>query len=201
MKSLTCMCETSFEADIADELDLDTDQRALKAIRDGSFMSYPCPNCGKILKPEMPVSLLSAKLGLKLLFIPEIDRLSFYNGKYPVAQDFECVIGFPELLDRVRALSDGFDHRAIEIMKYIFLCKAQESDPEAQIRVFYHGIEKDQLVFHIHGLSRGDIAVIKAPKSLYDMSLKDIPEKSAQEPFSTMLKRPYVSVHRLEMED
>jgi hypothetical protein len=201
MKSITCMCETTFDVDIKDEIDLDADPGSVERIRSGDFMNFPCPNCGKALKPEFPVTLLSGAKKLKLLMIPEVERLSFYRGKYPVPSGSECVIGFPELLDRIRAVYDGFDHRAIEIMKYIYLSKAQESDPEAQARVFYHGLESGSLCFHVHGLSSGNIAIVKAPRQLYDMTVQDLPSRTGQEPFSTILKAPYVSVNHLEIED
>jgi hypothetical protein len=202
MKSITCLCENTFDADIPDEVDLDGDSAQLDKIRSGGFLSFTCPACGKTLKPEFPLKVKSASLKLALLMIPEDERMTFYRGKYEVPAGFECVIGYPELLDRVRAIADGFDHRAIEIMKYIFLCKAEDSDPKAQPFIFYHGIEDGSLCFHVHGLKDdGDVAVVKAPRKLYEMTLKELPAKSTEEPFDAILKPPYVSVNRLDMEE
>lgn len=201
MKSITCMCETTFDADIPDEIDLESDKVQLASIKSGSFLSFVCPSCGKTLKPEFPVKVAFPSKKLFFFMIPEYDRMSFYRGKYEIPSGYECVIGFPELLDRVRAVADGFDHRAVEIMKYIYLCKAEESDPEAQPSIFYHGLESDSLCFHVHGLKSDSVAVVKAPRQLYEMTLKDLPAKSSQEPFNEVLKPPYVSVNRLDMEE
>lgn len=202
MKTITCLCENSFDVDIPDEIDLDADQAHLDKIRSGGFLSFPCPACGKTLKPEFPVKVKSASLRLSLFMIPEDERMTFYRGKYQVPSGYECVIGYPELLDRVRAVADGFDHRAIEVMKYIFLCRAEESDPKAQPLIFYHGIEEGSLSFHVHGLKDdGNVAVVRAPRQLYEMTLKELPAKSKEEPFDAILKPPYVSVNRLDMEE
>jgi hypothetical protein len=201
MKSITCLCENTFDVDIPDEIDLDSDTAQLGKIRSGGFLSFSCPACGKTLRPEFPIKVKFPSRRLAFFMIPEDERMTFYRGKYDVPEGYECVIGFPELLDRVRAVADGFDHRAIEIMKYIYLCKAEESDAKAQPSVFYHGLESDSLSFHIHGLKEGNVAVVKAPRQLYDMTLKDLPAKSTQEPFDAILKPPYVSVNRLDMEE
>jgi len=201
MKTITCLCENTFDVDIPDEIDLDGDAVQLDKIRSGGFLSFSCPACGKTLKPEFPLKVKSANLALSLLMIPEDERMTFYRGKYDVPSGYECVIGYPELLDRVRAVADGFDHRAIEVMKYIFLSKAEDSDPSAQPFIFSHGIEDGSLSFHVHGLKDGNVAVVKAPRKLYEMTLKDLPSKSKEEPFDAILKPPYVSVNRLDMEE
>jgi hypothetical protein len=200
MKTITCMCEHSFDADFPDEVDLDREPQWLAQILSGDLFKLTCPKCGKVLKPEFPLRLSSVERKLDLFLIPETERTSFYRGDYKVPAGASCVIGFPELLDRVKVLRDGLDVRAIEIMKYVYLSKAEESNQEADISVCYFGKESGALCFHIYGLSAdGKIAVIKAPLANYESLLQALPAQAASDPYKTIVQPPYVSVRRFEM--
>jgi hypothetical protein len=201
VKDITCVCERSFEADVPDEVDLDRDEAVLPSILDGSFQSYACPSCGKLLKPEFPVLLRSASRKTNVFFLPESERGTFYADAAKAPSGSEVVIGYPELLERAREMTAGLDPRPLEIMKFFYLQKAEEKSPEGEIRVFFHGIEADSLVFHIHGMAQDEIAVIKAPRSSYDRTLAELPERAKTAPYASILAPPYISIRRLDVEE
>jgi hypothetical protein len=201
MRDIMCVCERSFEADVPDEVDLDRDEAAIPSILDGSFLSYTCPSCGKLLKPEFNVLLRSASRKADVFFLPESERGTFYSGGATLPPGSEVVIGYPELLERVREMVAGLDPRPLEIMKFFYLQKAEDKSPEGEIRIFFHGIEADSLVFHIHGMSKDEIAVIKAPRSSYDRTVAELPERSKEAPYASILAPPYISIRRLDVEE
>lgn len=202
MRSITCFCEHTFDADLPEEIDLDREPAWLESIISGDFFKITCPNCGKVLKPDLETRLRYPSKKLDLVLIPELERTTFYRGQYKLPAGVECVIGFPELQDRVRAVRDGFDYRAVEIMKHVYLTKAEESDPDADASVYYRGKEADgALCFHVFGLSSGKVAVVKAPLGMYELVLRELPERMKTEPYSIILQPPYVSVKRFDMVD
>jgi hypothetical protein len=201
MKSVSCICENVFDAEVPESMDLDASPEAAASILDGSFLNFTCPACGKLLKPEFRMRVTAPSRKLDLEFLPEEDRAAFYAGKLSIPAGRECVIGFPELLDRVRVVMAGLDHRAVEVMKYVYLSKAEEQNPHADIQVYFHGLEGDSLVFHILGVAEGQVAVIKADRSMYESVQRDLPARSGRPPFSAILSPPYVSVRKLDMED
>jgi len=201
MATITCICERSFDAEVPEALDLAADGTALPSILEGSFLNYRCPSCGKLLKPEFPLRLVSASRKAEIRFLPESERGSFYAGAVKTPAGADVVIGYPELLDRIRALQAGLDPRALEIMKYVYLEKAEEKCPDGEIRVYLGGVEGDSILFHIHGMAKDEIAVVKASRAMYDKTLKDLPNRAKMAPYSTILTPPYISVRRLDLEE
>ena len=116
MRKVTCMCETSFDADLPEEIDLDSEPGRIDEILSGTFFQVSCPNCGTILKPELPVRLLSRKRGMDIQVLPELERLSFHLGEVTVPKGAELLIGYAELFERARMVTDGLDPAAMEII-------------------------------------------------------------------------------------
>jgi hypothetical protein len=201
LRDIMCVCERSFEAEVPEEIDLDRDDAAIPSILDGTFLSYRCPACGKLLKPEFTVFLHSDSRKTGVFFLPESERGTFYAGAATTPPGSEVVIGYPELLERVREMVAGLDPRPLEIMKFFYLQKAEEKCPEGEIRIFFHGIEADALVFHIHGMAKDEIAVIKAPRSSYDRTVVELPDRARTAPYASILAPPYISIRRLDVEE
>ena len=54
-RKLVCLCEYEFEQEIPESVDLSREPHVEQDILDGEFLTARCPNCGKLLKPELPV--------------------------------------------------------------------------------------------------------------------------------------------------
>lgn len=201
MRKVTCMCETSFEADLPEEIDLDAEPGRIDEILSGTFFQVSCPNCGTVLKPELPVRLLSRKRGMDLQVLPELERLSFHLGEVTVPKGAELLIGYAELFERARMLTDGLEPGAMEIIKYYLLLKAEEGAPEsAELSVAYAGLQEGtgRLLFHIGGMKEGEIAVLPIGRDYYERILKEASATMKKEPFDAMFAGPYKSIKVLE---
>jgi hypothetical protein len=198
MRKVTCRCESSFDADLPDEIDLDAEPSTLDAILSGEFFQVTCPNCGSKLKPELRVRLFSKKRGLDLTALPELERTSLYRGAADIAKGSEALVGYAELFERARALVDGLDPEVLEIIKYWLVAKAQESDPDADLQASYAGIEEGKLRFQVAGLKQGEVAVLHVGRSLYDKTVADKARSLRSEPFDKIFAGPYRSIRALE---
>ena len=198
MRQVTCMCETVFDADLPDEIDIDSTPGILDEILAGDFLAVRCPNCGTQLKPELRVRLFSAKQNWNFVVVPELERMSLYLGKAGLPAGAEAVVGYIELFERAKILSDGLDPETIEILKYFLIQKAEEQAPEAEISVTYAGKKGGKLSFHLSGLKEGQVAVLPIDESTYDKTLSDKKSNLREAPFDRIFKGPYRSVRMLE---
>jgi hypothetical protein len=195
------MCETSFDADLPEEIDLDAEPGRIDEILSGIFFQVSCPNCGTTLKPELAVRLLSRKRHMDVQVLPELERLSFHLGEVSVPKGAELLIGFAELFERARIMADDLDPAAVEIIKYYLLLKAEEGAPDsAELSVSYAGLQEGsgKLLFHIGGIREGEIAVLPIGRDYYDRILKEVPATVKKEPFDAMFAGPYRSIKVLE---
>jgi len=195
------MCETSFDADLPEEIDLDAEPGRIDEILSGTFFQVSCPSCGTLLKPELSVRLLSRKKHLDIQVLPELERLSFHLGEVSVPKGAELLIGYAELFERARMIADGLDPAAVEIIKYYLLLKAEEGAPEsAELSVAYAGLQEGsgKLLFHIRGMKEGEIAVLPIGRDYYERILKEAPSTIKKEPFDAIFAGPYRSIKVLE---
>jgi hypothetical protein len=199
--TFTCICEREIQAEVPESIDLDASPEYRGAILDGSFLTFACPACEKVHKVEFALRLVWPSKGQDIHFIPESERMLFYRGKKKVPDKAQCVIGYPELLERIRILEAALNPAAVEIMKYIYQTKAEEANPDSDIKVYFHDYRDGALSFHVLGVSKDEIALIKAPKSMYDLALADLPNKAKTAPFKDFLSPPYVSVRSLDLEE
>lgn len=201
MRTVTCMCESSFDADLPEEIDLDEAPGTIQDIIEGKFFAVTCPSCGTVLKPELSVRLYSKKRNMDLKVIPEIERLSLYLGKKSV-EAREVLVGYAELYERAKVLADGLDPEAVEILKYFLSLKADEKAPEgAEIRVAYAGLDEGgRLLFHVQGIKEGEVAVLPMARASYDKIVADKAKTMKEEPFNLIFKGPYRSLRALEAE-
>jgi hypothetical protein len=192
------MCETVFDADLPEDFDLDLNPDVLDEILKGEFLAVRCPNCGTRLKPELRVRLFSEKNKVNLFMLPESERMSLYLGKAGIPDGAEAVVGYAELFERVKVLSDKLDPVAMEILKYLLMQKAEEQAPDADISVAYAGMKDGKLSFHLSGLKEGQVAVLPIETSTYAKTLEDKPRSIREAPFDRIFKGPYRSIRMLE---
>jgi len=212
-QKITCFCENAFDAEIPDEIDLDSGN-SLEEIANGSFLNFNCPSCGKKHKPEFQLSLVWPSKNLRFEVFPELDRGEFYRRKkQPQEKLFgdkkpyklETIIGFPEMADRLEVLKNGLEPAVIEAIKYYLYLKAEEQYPDDELEIWFFASAPEQgsgepgsLEFHIHGIHResaeGEVAVMKIPGSLYKKTLEDYKKDPKGELFSALRVRSYLSV-------
>lgn len=201
MRKVTCMCESTFDADLPEEIDLDEAPATIQDIIAGKFFAVTCPSCGTVLKPELSVRLFSKKMNMDLQVIPEIERLSLYLGKKSL-ESKEVLVGYAELYERAKVMADRLDPEAIEILKYFLSLKAYDKAPEgAEVRVAYAGLdESERLLFHVQGIKEDQVAVLPMARASYDKIAADKAKTMKEEPFTLMFKGPYRSLRALEAE-
>jgi hypothetical protein len=79
--------------------------------------------------------------------------------------------------------------------------EAPGQEPQAEPIYIYFKEQVDrQLVFHIHNLKPGNIAIFKLGVDVYEKSLKNLEQTLKKDPFNRILKPPYVSINNLYME-
>jgi hypothetical protein len=202
MRKVTCRCESVFDADLPEEIDLDAEagrfDEILAEVLGGTFFQATCPTCGALLKPELRVRLVSRKRGMDLTVLPELDRMSLYRGAAELPKGSQALVGYAELFERARVLADGLDPEVVEILKYWLLSKAEESAPDAELSASYSGIESGKLRFHVSGLKEGELAVLPVSRGLYDKALADKARTMRTEPFDKIFAGPYRSIRVLE---
>jgi hypothetical protein len=130
--------------------------------------------------------------------LPESERMSLYLGKAGIPDGAEAVVGYAELFERVKVLSDKLDPVAMEILKYLLMQKAEEQAPDADISVAYAGMKDGKLSFHLSGLKEGQVAVLPIETSTYAKTLEDKPRSIREAPFDRIFKGPYRSIRMLE---
>jgi len=202
VRKVTCRCESVFDADLPELIDLDAEagkrDEVIGQILGGDFFKVACPNCGAVLKPELRVRLVSKSAGLDLTILPELERMSLYRGGADLPKGSQALVGYAELYERARAMADGLDPEVVEILKYWLLAKAQEGAPEAELSASYAGVEGSKLRFHVSGLKEGEVAVLPVGRDLYDKSEADKARTLRSEPFDKIFAGPYRSVRALE---
>jgi len=198
VRSITCLCDKSFDAEVPESVDLDADPGLLVRLSEGEFMAFTCPHCGAKLKPEFAVRVKGSALPRDVWVVPELERLEFYAGKADLPAACEVLVGYPELFERARLLRDGIDPESAEILKFYLLGRAEEANPEAELSVFYAGKEPGRLVYHLYGAREGETGVLKVPEETFRGIATDKKRKMGEETFRDIFKGPYRSVRALE---
>ena len=199
-KRLTCFCEHTFEVDFPEQFSIDKTPETLEQILDGSFMSFTCPNCGKVLKPEFSFLLTDTTGDIEIAFIPEEQRAAYMNGKESFPETKRVVIGYKELVEKIKIMKNNLDDRVIEIIKFYLLQKAEQEIEHPDI--LFNGFDpKDpnSLIFHIHDLQSDQLGVIPIPFSFYEKNLSSLPEKVNDEQFQDILTPPYISIKKIDI--
>ncbi len=201
MKKFVCHCEQEIDLDIPDLLDLDASPDIMKEIVDGSYLTTQCPKCGTKLRPEFSMRVQSAKNKLDAFVLTELDRLSVYRDKADAPRGCELLLGFAELVERLKIIDAGLDAQAIEVIKYYLQGKAEESEPGADINVSFNSVKDGKLVFHILGFSTGDAGILAIPRETYESTRADLPEMLKKKPFAGLFGGNYHSIKKLAFMD
>jgi len=203
-RKIPCFCDSSFDIEAPEEIDLDSNSAYLDEILNGTFLNFICQSCGKKHKPEFPLSVLWPSKKLRFEVFPELERGEFYRRKKAPEEkgsyNLETIIGYPELADRLAIIRDGFEPAPVEAIKYFLHLKAEEQYPEEEMDIWYAGSasadgSKDGTIeFHIHGIRKNEVAVMKIPLSLYQKTHDDYKNHPKNELFSSLRVRTYLSV-------
>jgi len=200
-RKITCFCESAFEVDTLEEIDLDSNSESFEEIQNGTFFNFVCPRCGKKHKPEFPLSVLWPSKNLAFEVFPELERGEFYRRKKAPEQKtpyiLETIIGYPELADRLAIIRDGFEPAPVEAIKYYLHLKAEEQYPDDEIDIWYYGSSADALEFHIHGIRKNEVAVMRVPRSFYQKTLDDFKKNPKDEVLNSLRVRTYLSVKNM----
>jgi hypothetical protein len=197
-RNINCPCGRNFTAETEDEIDLDKNPEYLDKISSGTFMSFDCPDCGKKHKPEYKLMITWRSEDTKLEVLPELDRGEFYRRKDKKASfDFETVIGYPEMADRLAVIKDGLEPIIIETLKYYLLVKAEENYPDKDINAWYCGKTPSGIEFHLDGIRPDEVAVMVVPEHVYAKTLEDYNKHSKNDTFTSLRCRSYLSVQNM----
>jgi hypothetical protein len=202
-RRIVCFCEHVFDADVPDSIDLGDQPEVEQTIIDGEFLSIRCPNCGKVLKPEFPVLIEDPQAENSIFFVPELDRSAYFRGSlsYSLREANRVAIGYEELVEKFLLKRYNLDDRVVEIVKYYLLSKIMEEESEdKEMRVLFSRQEGDNVLFNVLGLKKDEVGILKVPVSTVEKIGSQLAEKKQQEPFSEILKAPYISINNLLME-
>lgn len=196
-RKITCYCENELEIEVPETLDLAANPEKEREILEGTFLAFRCDRCGKVLKPEFPIRVIDESRNLELYMLPELDRGAFARGKAAYTlhdkSHGRVVIGYPELVEKIKANRDSLDDRVLEVIKFYLLEKAGADD---SVRAYYYAHGDEAVEFHIYGLREEEVGVSKVPLRVYEQIASEIETKSNEEPFDSMLEPPYVSVQK-----
>jgi hypothetical protein len=203
-RTITCFCENTFEADVPETVDLSSEPHVIEEVLRGDFMTVKCPLCGKRLAPEFPCLFLGARGERDIFFVPELDRVAYLRGKLPYdsGRPWRIVIGFSELVEKLRVVKLDLDDRVLEIMKYYLLTRSDGVSTagkkrSGEVTAMYGGDDGDRMVFHLNGIREGEIAIARLPRDIYSKIKADVEKRMKEEPFSEFCSPPYVSVRRI----
>jgi hypothetical protein len=166
-------------------------------------LSIRCPNCGKVLKPEFPVLIEDPQAENSIFFVPELDRSSYFRGSlaYSLREANRVAIGYEELVEKFLLKRHDLDDRVVEIVKYYLLSKIMEDETgDKELRVLFSRQEGETVLFNVLGLKESEVGILKVPMATLQKIASQLEEKKHQEPFSDILKTPYVSINNLLVE-
>jgi len=199
-QNITCLCGRTFSIDFEEDINLDEKPEQLEKICDGTFMSFDCPECGKKHKPEYSINLLWKSKKINFEILPELERGEYYRRKKDKG-DFETIIGYPEMSDRITVIRDNLEPVVIETIKSYLLAKAEETYPDKDINAWYIGKTPKGVEFHLDGIKNDEVAVMIVPHDVYEKTLADYKKRPKNEIFSSLRHRTYLSVQNLYRHD
>jgi hypothetical protein len=195
-QDIACPCGNNFSIDIEEEIDMDLKPEYLDNILNGAFMSYDCTLCRKKHKPEFRIMIIWKSKKLKMEVLPELERGEFYREKKE-NMPYETVIGFPEMADRLAVIKDNLEPIIIETLKSYLLAKAEENYPDREINVWYYGTGPEGIEFHLDGIRKDEVAVMRVPHEIYEKTMQDYKKHHKSETFTSLRARSYLSVQNI----
>ncbi len=202
MRKITCNCEQTFSVEIPDTVDLDINPALIDDIASGSFLSCVCPTCGSVLHTDLMTRVDWPSRKVSITLIPEIDRLAYVSGNLKEGKGTSVVIGYAELADRVATIRAGLDPIACETIKYHLALKAQEAAAGSKTAIYFERVTDSlEIVFHIHGLKKDEVAVMTVPRSVYDSVLSDVRANPSDDTYAALLNGDYLSYQNILIEE
>jgi hypothetical protein len=195
-QEIACPCGNNFSIDFEEYIDLDLKPEYLDYILNGTFMSYNCTLCRKKHKPEFRIMIIWKLKKLKMEVLPELERGEFYRTKKEKLP-YETVIGFPEMADRIAVIKDNLEPVIIETLKSYLLAKAEENYPDKEINAWYYGISTEGIEFHLDGIRKDEVAVMRVPYEIYEKTMQDYKKHPKSETFTALRVRSYLSVQNI----
>ena len=119
-------------------------------------------------------------------------------GKLEIPETDRVVIGFRELVEKIRILKTGMDDKIVEMVKFYIL---QKIDSENEIIIEFNSFENNELEFHIYGLKQDEIGISRLPADFYENVRKSAKKMEKEEPFNFILEGPYISLNKFEWEN
>ena len=71
----------------------------------------------------------------------------------------------------------------------------------ADPKILFDRSDDAYLHFQLHGLKDGEIGMAKIPLSFYNKAAGELSAKAKEEPYSSFLEPPYVSISKIELEE
>jgi len=194
MKTIVCNCGEEFKTDIPESFDAAEHPDLLEQLETGSFLSVPCPACGTIVKPELPVRIIDKSLGMDILFRPDGERDTFLTGRLDLPEAERVVFGYLELAEKVLIYKENLDDRAIEVIKYFYFKKAGS---EQDLTIYLDSTDEKNLRFHIHGLRKDEIGIANIKRQFYSDTLRDLNDIVEGEEIQEIITPPFVSIKKV----
>lgn len=196
MQNLQCQCENILEIEVPESVDLNVQTETLASLRDGSFLTYTCTRCGSKLRPEATIRLTGGPFAKPILLVSENERMLVLRDKFKAPASVEILIGIPELIERVHILDSRLEPKVLEILKYYLQGKAEETEPEADINVYFGTVIEDRLQFRISGFKSGETGLVHVPMAKYNEVKSDLNAISRKAPFKSVFSGPYQSFRK-----
>ena len=196
--SITCYCEQEISVSVPGTINLETNPDTSDEIIQGDFLKTICPACGKELKPEFEVRFTWGESSLPLLFLPEIQRESFYKGEKTIPEESDLVIGYPELREYMLMKKYKLKRFPVEAIKLHLLQKAPSG---TNVSIYFEKVEEEKLHFEVIGLRDDEVGIVQVPSAAYKQLDNDQEKLRLEEPYNAMLRIPYISVKLVSFEE
>jgi CpXC motif protein len=194
-----CYCGNTVTHDYPEKLDV-SESGTIDSILEGTFLEVTCDSCGATLKPDFPVLLeqVPSPFGyITVEYFPEPERVRYLSGKIKSRAD-RVVIGYPELREKIMIFHGQLDDRAVEILKFLLMEKADTTDT---LSILLEQIGDQELSFYIYGLKEKEVGVTGIPSTLYQRVFESLDERMKDEVFAQITQPPYISINKITLEE
>jgi len=200
-RKITCHCGNIVDYSFPEKIDVFKKPALVDGILENTFLQVACDSCGAELKPDFSmifeqVTGPSGKICIH--YLPEVERTLFLAGKIDTPCE-RIVIGYPELREKLLMFRESLDDRAVEILKFLLLEKAQSRE---NLTILLQEKKDAYLTFHLYGLKEGEVGISRVPLSLYEKVISTYDERvKTDEVYGQITKAPYVSINKISLEE
>ncbi|HEL2045697.1 TPA: CpXC domain-containing protein [Streptococcus suis] len=135
ISTLTCpTCGVTSPFERHDVLDVSVTPELKQSIIDWEFFKFTCNHCGYRAILDYPTLYIDPENKTAIQYLPSgigfgnsISMSELQSGKFDFSEfRYRVVANLEEFAEKVQIFSDGFDDRAIEVMKYIVSPKEED---------------------------------------------------------------------------